>query len=154
KRAGTACGIKAATAFIQAASLVLRSIGARHSAATRNWDKARLTQNAVAPACTSQMSDDTPPRRRSKRGDPSRGTSPECATKPTIAGSGRSIALASVGITAQTSVDFIWGTNLPLMRSRPTILGRHRALSRLWAWFAFGVLAVALCIGWLMLPLG
>ena len=53
--------MKPATALIQAASLVLRSIGARHSAATRNCGKARLTQNALRPACASQMSEETPP---------------------------------------------------------------------------------------------
>ena len=58
--------MKAATALIQAASLLLRSIGARHSAATRKRGKARLTQNALAPARTSQISDETPPGSGSK----------------------------------------------------------------------------------------
>ena len=61
KRDGTASGMKPATALIQAASLVLRSIGARQSAVTRNCAKARLTQNDVSSACTSQISEETPP---------------------------------------------------------------------------------------------
>src|SRR5690242_6550478 len=88
-RRGTAGGRKPATALIQAASLALRSIGARHSAATRSCDKARLTQKAAAPACTSQMSEDTPPGSRSSRALAPGGTNPERATKSRIAGSGQ-----------------------------------------------------------------
>src|SRR6516164_10170615 len=76
KRDGTASGMKPATALIQAASLVLRSIGARQSAATRNCAKARLTQNDVSSACTSQISEETPPGRRSNLADIPRGNQP------------------------------------------------------------------------------
>ena len=47
KRDGTASGMKPATALIQAASLVLRSIGARQSAATRNCAKALDAERRV-----------------------------------------------------------------------------------------------------------
>src|ERR1700736_1009411 len=44
------------------------------------------------------------------------------------------------------------GTNLPVMQPRPTDLSRDRR--RAWIWIGLGVLAVALCIGWLALPVG
>ena len=88
---GTACGRKRATALIHAASLAFRSIGTRQSAATRNRGKARLTQNAAEPARTSQISEETPPGRRSSRTAASEGANPERTTKAVIAGSGRSL---------------------------------------------------------------
>lgn len=52
-------------------------------------------QNDLSSACTSQISEETPPGRRSNLADPPGDTSRELSMKATMAGSGRSIALAS-----------------------------------------------------------
>src|SRR5436309_7534329 len=66
------------------------------------------------------MSEETPPGRRSKRGDPPRGTNPERATKSTIAGSGWSIALASLSIPAHPPPWRQSGGNLAIRYPRQT----------------------------------
>src|SRR5262249_18168847 len=85
---GAQFGMKAETTSNHAASFALRSTGACQSEATRSLGKAFLTQKMLSPARTSQMSDETPPVRRSKCGTLPLGTSPVSLTNRMIVGSG------------------------------------------------------------------